>query len=93
MALKNSAILILSDPNQDYVLNTDASKHSWSGVLTEEKVVQINGKDTTSFLPITDISSTFVGSQMSQVTLIKEAYAIYMAFTKSYPTICMMSHD
>ena len=49
--------------NSSYVLNTDASKHSWYGVLTEECITTIKGKDTKSFSPITYVSGTFVGSQ------------------------------
>ena len=89
MALTNSHILTFPDPNQDYVLNTNILKHSWSGVLIQGRGIQINGKDATSFSPTTYISGTFVGLQMNWVTLTKEAYAIYMAF-KNYPTIYMM---
>ena len=35
-----------------YVFYADASKHSWSAVVTQAKVVQINGKDTNLFLLI-----------------------------------------
>ena len=76
----NSPILIFPDPNLDYVPNTDASKYSWSGELTQEKVVQINGKDTASFLHIMYIRGTFAGSQKNWVTLAKEAYAVYIVF-------------
>ena len=51
--LTNSHILNLPDPNQDYVLHTDISKHGWSGVLTQERAVKIKDKDTPSLLPIT----------------------------------------
>ena len=32
-ALTNGPILIFPDPNEPYVLFTDASRHRWSGVL------------------------------------------------------------
>ena len=53
--LTNNSILIFPDSNQHYMLYTDTSKHSWSGVLIQKKVVQINSEDTTSFVPITYI--------------------------------------
>ena len=62
ITLTNSPILIFPDPNWDYVLYTDASKHILAGVLNQEKVIQVNGKDTTLLLPITYISITLVGS-------------------------------
>ena len=63
IAFTNSPIFIFPYPNQHYVLYTDVSKHSCPGVLTQRKVVQTKGKETTSFLPITYINDTFVGSQ------------------------------
>ena len=56
IALVNSPILIFPGPNVDYILYTYTSKHSWSGVLTQKKIVQINGEETNSFLPITYIN-------------------------------------
>ena len=53
IALTNRRILFFLDPNHDYVLFTDTSKHSWSGVLTLKKVVQLSGEEMTW---------TFVGS-------------------------------
>ena len=54
---------IFPDPNEPYVLFTDASKESWSGLLTQECITTIKGKDEKSFLWITYVSGTFVGSQ------------------------------
>ena len=59
------------DPNEPYILFTDASKHSWFGVLTQECITTIKGKDTKSFLPITYVWGTFVGSQKNWATLTK----------------------
>ena len=39
ISLMNSPILIFPDPNQNYVLYTDASKHSWQEVLIQDKGV------------------------------------------------------
>ena len=43
-ALTNSPILIFPDPNETYVLLTDASRHSWSRVLTQKFITTIRGK-------------------------------------------------
>ena len=43
-ALTNSPILIFPDPNETYVLLTDASRHSWSRVLTQKFIITIRGK-------------------------------------------------
>ena len=66
---------------QDYVPYTDACTHSWAGVITQKKLVQINDEETTSILNIAYISDTFVHSQKG-ATMTKEAYALYMAFKK-----------
>ena len=42
-------ILIFPDPNQSDVLFTDASKHSWSRILIQERVKYINDRDVKSF--------------------------------------------
>ena len=63
MALTNSSILIFLDPNKPYMLYRDASKHDWSGVLTQERLTKVNDKDIVFFLPITYINGTSVGSQ------------------------------
>ena len=49
ITLTKSPIFILPDPNEPYVLFTDSSKHSWSGVPTQERITNINGKDMKSF--------------------------------------------
>ena len=47
--LTNSPILMLPYPNEPYILFTDASKHSCSGVFTQKYITTIKGKDTKSF--------------------------------------------
>ena len=36
-AITNSHVLIYPDPNKQYHLFTDASNHTWSGVLTQTR--------------------------------------------------------
>ena len=70
------------DPDQDYIFYTDDSKNSWSGVLTQKKVLKINSEETISLLLITYLSGLFVGSQKNWVNMMKEAYVINMTFKK-----------
>ena len=82
--MTNSPFLIFPDPIQEDILYTEPSKYSWSGILTQKKVIKINAEDITSLLPITYISGTFVGSQKYWATLMKDLYPMYMAFMKLY---------
>ena len=77
--LMTSPILVYLDPNKDYYLFTDASKHTWSAILMQD---QNASPSTQDLRPITYQSGTFKGSQLNWATLTKEAYAIYMAFRK-----------
>ena len=54
-ALINSLILTFPDPNEPYILFTDASKHSWLGVLTQECITHLNDNHFKAFLPITHV--------------------------------------
>ena len=79
---KTSPILKYPDPNKPYTLFTDASKHAWACVLTQEyehekdqKVFKINH-------PITFASGLFKGSQLNWAALTKEAFAIYSSIKK-----------
>ena len=60
IALTNHAILIFPDSEEPYVFFTDASKHSWSGYLWQERIMNINDKDLKSFIPTTSVIGTFV---------------------------------
>ena len=71
------------------MLFTDASKPSWSRVLTQECMTTMKGKETKSLLPITNVSGTFVGSQKNLTTLIKKAYAVYMGLRNIHTTYMM----
>ena len=81
-ALITSPILKYQDPNKSYTLFTDASKHAWACVLTQEyehakdnKIYKINH-------PITFASGLFKGSQLNWAALTKEAFAIYSSIKK-----------
>ena len=71
--LTNSPIWILPDPSDPYIFFTDASRHSWLEVLTQEQITSVKDKDFKSFLPITNISWTFVDSQKNLATLMMKA--------------------
>ena len=61
--LTNSPILILPDLTGFlYAVHIDF-KTDWLGVLTQERVTNINDKDVKSFLPITCVSGTFGGTE------------------------------
>ena len=75
-------ILKYPDPNKPYVLYTDASKYTWSCVLTQEYEYEIEGKLKKIHHPITYASGLFKGSQINWATLTKEAYAIYRSVRK-----------
>ena len=68
-------ILCYLDPNQGYILYTDASGIGWSGVLMQEHT---DDKGKSKNHPICYISGQFRGSQLNWAALTKEAYAIYM---------------
>ena len=77
-AITNSPVLIYPDPNKQYHLYTDASNHTWSGVLTQTG----NEKLDITYHPITYQSGMFTSSQINRSTLIKEAYDIMMSLCK-----------
>ena len=72
-------ILQYPDPVQGYVLYTDASGISWSGVLTQEHTDE-KGKSKNHL--ICYVSGQFRGSQLNWAALTKEAYAIYMSIRR-----------
>ena len=72
-------ILRYPDPMQGYVLYTDISAISWSGVLTQE---HIDDKGKSKHHHICYIRGQFCGSQLNWAALIEEAYAIYMAIKR-----------
>ena len=72
-------ILRYPDPAIGYILYTDASGISWSGVLMLEHT---DDKGKSKNYPICYVSSQFHGSQLNWAALTKEAYAIYMSIKR-----------
>ena len=81
-ALTKEPILQFPDPSKPYTLYTDASKYTWSCVLTQQYVHEKDGKQIIVNHPSTYVSSLFEGSQLNWAALKKEAYAIYMSIKK-----------
>ena len=81
--LMDHPILKYPDPQQPYVLFTDASKIGWSGVLTQEhRSNESERRPRSRFHPVCYVSGLFRGSQLNWAALTKEAYAIYMSIRK-----------
>ena len=72
-------ILVYSEPDKQYYLFIDSSKHSWSGILVQytEKIKENDIKLKVPH-PIMYQSGTFQGSQKTWSTSTKEAYAIHL---------------
>ena len=81
-ALITSPILKYPDPNKSYTLFTDASKHAWACMLTQEYEHKKDGKIFKINHPITFASGLFKGSQLTWVLLTKEAFAVYSSIKK-----------
>ena len=58
-------ILMYPDPNVQYVLFTDASKHALACVLTQEKTHTFEEKKTKILHPNTYMNGLFRGSQIN----------------------------
>ena len=80
--LCKALILQYCDSNNPYTLFTDASKHGWGGVLTQEFKTEVKGKVLKELHPVAYVSGLFWGSQLNQAALTKEAYAIYLSIKK-----------
>ena len=96
--ITNSSVLIYPDPKKQYHLFTDASNHTWSGVLTQtSETLKENGKLGLTYQSITYQSGTFTLNQINWGTLVKEGYAIMMSFHKIavylYDTEVVMQSD
>ena len=74
--------LKVSRPNKSYTLFTDASKHAWACVLTQEYEHEKDNKIYKINHPITFASGLFKGSQLNWAALTKEAFAIYSSIKK-----------
>ena len=82
-ALMSAPILKYPDTEKPYTIFTDASKHGWAGVLTQEHTSVIDGKEVTTNHSVAYVSGMFCGSQLNWAAMMKEAYAIYMTVKKS----------
>ena len=80
--LLEEPVLKYPNPDRPYVLYTDASKYAWAGVLTQAYTHAVDGVEKEIHHPVTYVSGLFRGPQINWVTLVKEAYAIYMAARK-----------
>ena len=81
--MTNSPVLIYSDPNKQYHLFTDASNHTWSGVLTQTREsLRDSRKLDFTYHPITYQSGTFTLGQINWSTPVKEVHAIMISFHK-----------
>ena len=83
-ALIKEPILRFPDPNKPYILYTDASKHAWSCILTQQYTHNIDDKLIVVKHLIIYISGLFKVSQLNWAALTKEAYAIYMSIKKTH---------
>ena len=79
------SVLILKylDTSKLYTIFTDASKCGWAGVLTQEHTSVIDGKEVTTYHPVSFVSCMFHDSQLNWAAMTREAYAIYMTVKKS----------
>ena len=75
-------ILKYPDLNKPYTLFTDASKHAWACVLTQEYEYKNENKIYKVNHPITFQSGLFKESQLNWAALTKEAFAIYASVKK-----------
>ena len=80
--LLEEPVLKYPNPDRPYVLYTDASKYAWAGVLTQAHTHAVDGVEKEIHHPVTYVSGLFRGPQINWATLVKEAYAIYMAARK-----------
>ena len=80
--LLEEPVLKYPNPDQPYVLYTDASKYAWAGVLTQAYTHAVDGVEKEIHHPVTYVSGLFRGPQINWAALVKEAYAINMAARK-----------
>ena len=78
--LCEAPILHYPASNKLYTLFTDASKHGWAGVLTQEFETEVKGKVLKELHPITYVSCLFHGSQLNWAALTKDLSVKKLAF-------------
>ncbi len=96
--LMTQPILAFPDVNKPYYLYTDASKYGWSGVLTQEHDVVIDGAEEKKLLPIHYVSGKFRGPEENWSAFTKEAAALHrsvkrLAFYLDGGAICTVRTD
>ena len=58
---------------------TDASKYTWSVMLTQEYTNNVDEKMVSHQHPLTYVSGLFQDSQLHSAVLMKDMYVIYMS--------------
>ena len=85
--ITTNPILAYPDPDKQYYLFTDSSKHSWNGILIQyTEQTKENGTHIKVPYSIRYQSGTCQGCQKNWTTFTEDAYVIYMSFTKWYFT-------
>ena len=69
------------NPNTLFMLFTDASKHSYSGILHQEETPHHLGAEV-NLIPIGDFSHSFGRTHQLWNTTQKECHAVYRAIQK-----------
>ena len=67
-------ILKFPDPQNSYVLFTDASKYAWAGVITQSYTEEMEVRAVTAHNPVTYVSGPFRGFQLNWAAITKEVY-------------------
>ena len=80
--LCEAPILCCPDSSKPYTLFTDARKHGWVCVLTQEFETEVKGKVLKELHPVTYVSGLFCESQLNWAALTKKAYAMYHSVKK-----------
>ena len=79
-------ILKYPDTSKLYTIFTDVSKYGWAGVLTQEHISVIDGKEVTTNHPVSFVSGMFHGSQLNWAAMTKEAYDMTVKKSTFYLT-------
>ena len=83
-----SPILAYPDPDKQYYLFMDTSKHSWGGILIEHTEQTQEGGAKRKYLTLLHTQvMVFNAIRKMGSTLTKEAYTIYMSF---YKMVCYL---
>ena len=75
-------MLKFPDPQNPFLLFTDASKYVWAGVLTQPYTEETKGKVVTTHHPVTYVSGLFRGSQLNWAALPKRPM-LYIHLSKN----------